>query len=311
MKSLKKSRNRKKSKKQKKNKKSYSAAGAIIGITSGYVSILLLLLYFIKKDKDESKNVRERSKSVIYNDDYDNSKFSNLFSYIDINSKPLLPINIDESKNLRERSDSVIFNDDLKSSNLFSSIDINRKTLSPINNDDSENARERSDSDGTIFEDTTEYTVEELIEKFNKEPQKEQIKTIKDYLEKIETEDVKNLIKYIVMNNKNIEIPVKIQIIIKKKSYFCIIGDTNNIQIIINDSNIVDKQSNYTLKITCNIDTALNLILNIYNSKNIKLDFAYNYKKINPFANYIPDCFKLYKNGDEIDIWDCVVKKEC
>ena len=76
----------------------------------------------------------------------------------------------------------------------------------------------------------------------------------------------------------------------------------------------VDNKSNYSLQFTCDIDTALNLILNIYNSESKQKSFFYNYKNPISFFNndkYITDCFKLYKNGEEINIWECVARKKC
>lgn len=259
---------RRKSKKQKKiNKKSYSPTGSIIGITSGYVSILLLLLYFMKKDKDKNK------------------------------------------KNTRERSDTTISNDDASSPRYKNSIaSLNTRRVS-VNIDDEEDGN-------TIYEDSIEYSNKEIIDQFNKQTQIKQIGNIKEYLNKIDENDVKSLIQYIVMNNLTLTLPIKIQIILENESYFCIIGDDiNNIDNIITikvDSKDVDKDLNYTLQITCDIDTALNLILNVYNSKNRSTSFVYNYTRI-PFSPsyYIPDCFKLYKKGIEIYIWDCAVNKNC
>jgi len=251
-----------KSKKQKKiNKKSYSPTGAIIGITSGYVSIILLLLYFMKKDKDKTKkNARERSDTTISNDDAPSPGYKN--SIASLNARPA-SLNIDYEE------------------------------------------------DDTIYEDSIEYSNKEIIDQFNKQKQIEQIKNIKEYLNNIEQDDVKSLIQYIVMNNLTLSSPTKIQIISENESYYCIILEDYSIQTFINNSKKVDSQSDYTLQITCDIDTALNLILNIYNSENKSGSFTVNYVRIIPFSYYIPDCFKLYKKGAEISIWNCAVNKNC
>lgn len=261
MKSRRKSKKSKRKSKRKSKKKSYSPTGAIIGITSGYVSIILLLLYFMKKDKDKTeKNVRGRSDTSISNDDAPSPGYKNLIASLNTRRAS---INIDEEE------------------------------------------------DNTIYEDSTEYSNKEIIDQFNEQTQNEQIKSIKDYLNNIERDDVQSLIKYIVMdNNLTLTLPIKIQIISENKSYYCIIEDNNNVQIIINyESKEVDKQADYTLEITCNIDTALNLILNVYNSKNRSISFSFNYKGL--FSYSITSCFKLYKKGTELSILECAVNKKC
>ena len=196
--------------------------------------------------------------------------------------------------------------------------------------EDIEVPRKRSDSDTVYYDaEETEETVpqttippttptpsssitdiENEINEFKKQEQIDQIENIKKYLNNIGNDDVKSLIQYIVMNNSKLTLPIKIQIILENESYFCIIDDSNNIATFKGDSK-VDNGSTYTLQITCNIDTALNLILDIYNSTNKPGMFVYNYTKLNPLSDYIPDCFKLYKNGAEISILNCAKKQYC